>query len=246
MTTNAHQIILAIDSSDTPLKIAVTGPDGKTASASSSHNTQENHVVALATRLLAKSGKKLADVNRVFVLRGPGRFTGIRIGLTVASLLSELNGAQVTAATVPEALAEETAQTPQFAQWLEKNPSGLLAAITYAFREEFFCQLFEISKGKPRPAQEPRWLSAVEMKTYLAEQKKPIYCAGWAANRSTLAPWLPGNCLAAPPTAKGIQPKTLIAMARTARTLKAPPAPLYLKPARYELEAARKKLRVYP
>jgi tRNA threonylcarbamoyl adenosine modification protein YeaZ len=237
-----YTAILAIDSSDTPLRIAALCDGGRIRSASSAQLKQENHVVALANRLLAKDGKKLSDVNRVFVLRGPGRFTGIRIGLTVASVLGELNGAEMAAATVLETLAAQTAKTTGFANWKAKNASGLLAAITYAFREEFFCQIFKTGKdGSLSAEQEPRWLSSEELKKYLAALKKPVYCAGWGAQRAALAPWLPENCAAAPGSEKGILPATLVEMAIAAKPLKSAPAPLYLKPARYELEAARKK-----
>ncbi len=41
------------------------------------------------TDTLAKSGHRFQDITGVGVLRGPGSFTGLRIGLTVANTLAE-------------------------------------------------------------------------------------------------------------------------------------------------------------
>jgi len=108
MTDTIKKIVLAVDSSDTPLKLALLCPDGRMLSAISSDVRQERNVVKLARRLLSTCGLGLSDVDRVFALRGPGRFTGIRIGLTLASVMHELNNAEVCSATVLETLARQS------------------------------------------------------------------------------------------------------------------------------------------
>ncbi|MFA5160942.1 MAG: tRNA (adenosine(37)-N6)-threonylcarbamoyltransferase complex dimerization subunit type 1 TsaB [Elusimicrobiales bacterium] len=223
--------ILAVDSSDTPLRLAISFGGGDTVSASSADVKQERHAVRLAQKLLAERGLGLADVDRVFALRGPGRFTGIRIGLALAAVLGELNGAEVCSATVFEALARQAVKTPGYLRWRGNNPSGRLAVITSAFRSEFFCQIFSGLK----PAAPPLWLPAAQLKEYLAGIKFPLYCFGWAERRSSLAPYLPENCFAAPPLKTGASAETLMAAALAAKPHKKPVAPLYLKPARFEL-----------
>jgi tRNA threonylcarbamoyladenosine biosynthesis protein TsaB len=39
-------------------------------------------------KLLTENNLKIEDVNKVFVKRGPGSYTGIRVGLSVANALS--------------------------------------------------------------------------------------------------------------------------------------------------------------
>jgi len=232
----AGKTVLAVDSSDTPLKMAILFPDGRMLSAISADVRQERNVIRLARRLLSAYGLGLADVERVFALRGPGRFTGIRIGLTLASVLRELNNAEICSATVLETLARQSAKSPDFLRWQAKNPKGKLAAITCAFRQEFFCQIFDVAKnGGVSPCSEPQWLPAPELKEYLSKLKFPICCFGWAEKRQTLAPYLPKNCFATAPTKNGISPKVLIEAALSAKPQKEPISPLYLKPARYEL-----------
>ncbi|MDD2773883.1 MAG: tRNA (adenosine(37)-N6)-threonylcarbamoyltransferase complex dimerization subunit type 1 TsaB [Elusimicrobiales bacterium] len=242
MKTN-HPPLLAVDSSDTPLKLALLCPDGRILRAFSSNIKQEKNLIPLANRLLSKGGLKLGGVKKIFILRGPGRFTGIRIGITFASLLRGLSGARVYSATVLETLARHSAQTPAFRKWSAQNPEGAIAAITYAFREEFFCQLFSLENGALSEADKPRWLSAAELKKYLAGRKNKIFCAGWAGKGAALEPYLPDNCAACAPYKSGVPARFLIEAAGIAREEKGVIAPLYLKPARFELLPAGKAAR---
>ena len=52
---------------------------------SESHST---HLLPLIDEMLNEKGIKLNDFNRIVVVNGPGSFTGIRIGLTVAKTIS--------------------------------------------------------------------------------------------------------------------------------------------------------------
>ncbi len=52
-------------------------------------------VLPLVTKVLRKHGKKLTDVSAIEVNRGPGSFTGIRVGLSVANVLGRLYGISI-------------------------------------------------------------------------------------------------------------------------------------------------------
>ncbi len=52
---------------------------------SESHST---HLLPLIDEMLKERNTKLNDFNRIVVVNGPGSFTGIRIGLTVAKTIS--------------------------------------------------------------------------------------------------------------------------------------------------------------
>lgn len=49
---------------------------------------QEQDVLAAIDELLGREGKKLADVTAIEVNRGPGAFTSLRVGISVANALS--------------------------------------------------------------------------------------------------------------------------------------------------------------
>lgn len=48
---------------------------------------QEQDVLAAIDELLGREGKKLADVTAIEVNRGPGAFTSLRVGISVANAL---------------------------------------------------------------------------------------------------------------------------------------------------------------
>ena len=91
---------------------------------------------------LEAAGAELQDIERIFIVRGPGRFTGIRISLTFASMLKYLNKTEVRGATLFEVLRRQVETSKKFAAWKKENPSGALAVVLHAFREEYFLQIF--------------------------------------------------------------------------------------------------------
>ena len=88
----------------------------------------DRHLWPLLDRLLARSGRSLTDIELVAAARGPGRFTGVRIGLAFATILAKSLGRPAVGPTTLEALAHAAG---------EGLPSGTRrAALTPAVR---FC-----------------------------------------------------------------------------------------------------------
>ena len=76
-------LTLLLDSSSVPLTCAIT--DGKKLyRASKAGIKQENYLFPLIKTLLKKFKAELKDIDSCLFVKGPGRFTGIRIGITLS------------------------------------------------------------------------------------------------------------------------------------------------------------------
>ncbi len=225
----AEKIILGLCTSGKRLKIAVLA-EGRFFQAQKKVFNQERALFDLVKRELKKAGAGLRGVNTVCAARGPGRFTGIRISLTLAGALKALSGAGVYTATLFEILALQAAENPHF----KKSGCRLLAVLVHAFKDEYFCQLFTAAGKLPVPNGEPVWLKAEELKTRLAGEKPPFYAIADAEEDPGIYGLLPAQAVRAPAAVSKIIPAYIIkaALAGKNKTLK----PLYLKPAKYELE----------
>ncbi|MDR0953527.1 MAG: tRNA (adenosine(37)-N6)-threonylcarbamoyltransferase complex dimerization subunit type 1 TsaB, partial [Elusimicrobiota bacterium] len=197
------QITLVLDSSSTPLTIALNA-HGKTYTAKTNKIKQEEFLFPLLRRLLKKADIKLAEVKKVFFVKGPGRFTGIRIGITLASMLSELAGADIASASIFDLLKFKAAAAKEYKTWLAKNPDGNLAVILHAFRGEYFVQI-----GQNAPV----WIDVEELKKLLKKTKKPLFIVGWGADRTPLADALPAAYTYGPVKLNFVDAKPMLAYA---------------------------------
>jgi tRNA threonylcarbamoyl adenosine modification protein YeaZ len=228
----AKKITLGLCTSGSRLKISVF--DGaRFLQAQKKVYNQEKVLFPLIKRELARAGADLRGVKVVCAARGPGRFTGIRIALTLAGTLKALAGAEVRTATAFEILALQAAESRHFRGWA-KAAAGRLAVLLHAFKDEYFCQFFSPAGKLPRPAGEPVWLKAEEMKQLLAAEPQAFYAVADAEECADIYALLPPQALRAPGPVSKILPAYIIkaALAYKNRTLK----PLYLKPAKYELQ----------
>ncbi len=224
-------VSVVMDTSHSPLLIAVE-KDGKVFSARRSGIKQEKLLFPVLQALLAKAGAALPDISRIFIIRGPGRFTGIRIALTFASMLRMLSGCEVKAATLFEVIERQVRASKAFETWQATHPTGAVAVVLHAFREEYFLQIFDASKSAPQ------WLSREELLTQLAAYPHPLFVAGTDKDFAPLTDLLPRYTLA-PQTVCRVQAKTLLKLLGEAKWAKDALEPLYLKPARFELEAPK-------
>ena len=210
----------------------------------------------------------LRDVKTFCAVRGPGRFTGIRIGLTLGRVLEALAGAKIYSATLFEIMALQAFESPAFKNWSENRRKPKIAALMRAFKDEYFCQVFQVTGHASRksqvsshkaegqgtnrqsqvtssqalslqPSDAPQWLKAAEMKDYLSALGPELFIIGDAEEDPSVYALAPADCAKAAPGVSKIIPAYLI---RTAMSLKnGDTVPLYLKPARYELETGKRK-----
>ncbi|HAT72914.1 MAG TPA: tRNA (adenosine(37)-N6)-threonylcarbamoyltransferase complex dimerization subunit type 1 TsaB [Elusimicrobia bacterium] len=226
------EITIGLCTSGSRLKVAACA-GGRVFQAQKKVYNQERVLFTLLKRELKKAGTELRAVNVVCAARGPGRFTGIRISLTLAGALKALAGAKVYTATLFEIMALQAFETAQFRAWAAKNPAGRLAVLLHAFKDEYFCQFFKARGRIPRPEGEPVWLKEGEIKELLAGAGV-IYAAGDSEEAPEIYSLVPQGTAVAPRAVSKIIPAYIIKAARAygSRTLK----PLYLKPAKYEME----------
>lgn len=221
-------VVLGLDTSASPLLIAAAS-QGRIAFRRRSGIKQERLLFPAVRSALEAVGGTLQEIKKVFIVRGPGRFTGIRIALTFASMLNYLNQAEIYGATVFEILKYQVEHSRFFQKWQEKNPEGKLGIVLHAFRQEYFLQIFdEKNEG-------PAWLSYDELKSRLASYKQPLFLAGTGAEKAPLNTILKGNFTWARQQDCIVRPETLLTLCGQAAFKEKALEPLYLKPARFEL-----------
>jgi tRNA threonylcarbamoyladenosine biosynthesis protein TsaB len=182
---------------------------------------QAERLLPLLEETLAAAGLAWRDVRRLAVTRGPGSFTGVRIGLATARALAlasgcplfALDGFSLYSAMVRERMSVE-----------EQQGRPLLVAID-ARRSDLFVQAFD-AHGQPleeacsllpeavaEKLAQGRWLlagdGAAQVEPYLAGMEVELVRECTVADSRTLARWAAKQPLSERPP---------------------PPAPLYLRP----------------
>lgn len=225
-----EEIILALDSTSSPLHIALWR-GGKAYRAHKAGIKQEELLFPALNRLFAKAGVKLKDITHFFYVKGPGRFTGIRIGITLASVLSEINGVKSSSADLFEILKTQAEKSREYKKWLAANADGALCIIIHAFRDEYFYCFCDDGSL-------PKWSSWEELQSALCVCGRPIFVCGWDKDGSSLEGKLPKGCVYAGGKLNAVNAETMFSLCRELagrQSLEEVLKPLYLKPARFEL-----------
>ena len=197
--------------------------------------------------LLGGCSARLTDISTLCVITGPGRFTGLRVGLTFASVLKTLAGVQVYSSTLFDILAGQAAASKEFQAWTAGKKEPLIVALVHAFKDEYFCQAFQVSGQKSQvsghwslatghrctPVEAARWLKDTEIAGYLGALGRDLYVVADAEEKEDIYSLVPAGFGKAPASVSKIRPDFVIktGLALKNRDL----APLYLKPAKYEL-----------
>lgn len=144
----ASGLALAVTTATGVVGVAV-GPIGGEAFAAVQLETDRRHaeeLVPLIRKVSADAGTTLSDLDVLVVDVGPGRFTGLRVGVATVRALAFALGMPVVGVTSLEVLAAGVASGVQ--------PSVITAVID-ARRGEVFQQVFDVKAG-PRPEVTPR------------------------------------------------------------------------------------------
>lgn len=196
-------VVLALDTALGACSAAVAG-GGRTLAARSEPMTRghQERLALLVAEVMAEAGLGFDRLQRVAVTRGPGSFTGLRVGLAFARVLALARGVSCVGAGTLEALAAET-------------DGPVLAAIA-APQDRLYVQRFEDGRAVSAPA-----LLACEA----VDLSGVRLIIGPGADRlQPQAPWLARDDRAWP------DPAALARWGAAASAEDHPPDPLYLRP----------------
>lgn len=154
------------------------------------------HIVPMVVRLLEECQVGIQDVDAVVVGRGPGSFTGVRIGVATAKGLAQGRGVPLRGVGTLDAIAERFA-----------GREGLVGVVGDAMRHEVYPALFRCTRGalerlEPDSVCRPdelaeRWSSSLSGPVLLAGDGLHKYAdvlTGALGDRAELAPasmWYP-------------------------------------------------------
>jgi tRNA threonylcarbamoyladenosine biosynthesis protein TsaB len=142
--TSAHKnIILSIESSGATCGVALSAESGLLGEYTLfPANMHDRMLAELTRRLLKDLNLAIEDVSAVAVSAGPGSFTGLRIGASIAKALCFEETPKLIAVPTLSALA---AASDEFAESIEAD--GIVAVIP-SHKELFYAQRF-LKNGEP-------------------------------------------------------------------------------------------------
>lgn len=149
--------VLALDTGSPQVSVTVA-EGGLLRAARATHlERSSTQLLGLIDEVLREAGVRPPGLAGVLALRGPGSFTGLRIGLATALGLHQALGLPATALSTFQALAAAAGR-----------PGAPLLAVSDALRGEWSVQLFPT--GDPAtPEGEPRLLAAASIAGRAAE-----------------------------------------------------------------------------
>lgn len=131
--------------------------------------THSRTLLPMIEDLLKNLEISLDDIGLIAVSRGPGSFTGIRIGVSIAKGLSWASETPVCGVSTLEAMAYNGVSAP---------PGSLICCCMDARRGQFYNALFEMHEGKPRRLCADRAISVDELVLEIKNFRKSVFLVG--------------------------------------------------------------------
>lgn len=145
-------MLLALDAGSPVVSVAVGPPGEPVAERSVAIRQSSERLVALVDECLREAGVAMAELGGILTLRGPGSFTGLRVGLATTLGFHQALGLPATAIPTHDVLALHGGRRSARAQ--DGEPVRI-AAVVDALRGEWFTRVFEVRPGvAPEPADE--------------------------------------------------------------------------------------------
>lgn len=177
-------LILAFESSAKAASVALVR-DGVLLAESFQNNgkTHSATLMPMAERLLGDCGVTAGSLDAVAVAKGPGSFTGVRIGVAAAKGLAWAAEKRICGVSTLEAMAFQIIQQ-----------KGVICPVMDARRSEVYNALFASDGRRLTRLTEDRAISLENLKIELKKTEKPIFLVGDGSKLcyNTLDSELPG------------------------------------------------------
>lgn len=160
--------ILAIDTSNQVMSIAVM-EDGLLIGEFTT-NIKRNHserLMPAIDQLMDEVGWNPKDLDRIAVAKGPGSYTGLRIGATIAKTLAWTLGKELTAVSSLKVLAANLIPS-----------SSLIVPLFDARRGNIYTGLYRFIEGTFQAVEPDTHISADKWARHLKEKDETIYLVG--------------------------------------------------------------------
>ncbi|MCY3590213.1 MAG: tRNA (adenosine(37)-N6)-threonylcarbamoyltransferase complex dimerization subunit type 1 TsaB [Acidobacteria bacterium] len=139
--------LLAFDTGSPIVSVALVLPDRVDALATP-QGRSSRELVAMIDELLASAGLEVRDLGGIGAARGPGSFTGLRVGLATAIGLHQSSGVRAGAVSTFEVLAGHYAERAT-------APDGVIMAVVDAHRDRWFTQRMRLEADGTTQADGP-------------------------------------------------------------------------------------------
>ncbi|MFS0577040.1 tRNA (adenosine(37)-N6)-threonylcarbamoyltransferase complex dimerization subunit type 1 TsaB [Sporosarcina sp. 179-K 3D1 HS] len=161
-------IWLGIDTSNTPLSIALV-KDGEVLIEESATLpvTHSLRAMPVIEELFAKAKLEPGTIDRIAVSEGPGSYTGVRIGVTIAKTLAWTLNKPLVGISSLKALAANAQLYPH-----------LICPIVDARRNNVYSGVFRFDQGVITALKDDGHYSLDEMLSFLKEQLAPVLFVG--------------------------------------------------------------------
>ena len=175
-------LLLALDTTTAACSVALARPGQLIAEVTTIiPRTHSQRLLPLIHGMLSETPHAIGQVEGIAVSRGPGSFTGLRIGLATAKGLALALNVPVAGVSSLEVLAHGA------------GVSGLVCPALNARREQVYTGLFRAGGQQPQAVLEPQALGLDRLLEQLARHKEPIWFCGdagemaWQHARAHLA-----------------------------------------------------------
>ena len=215
----ARRLILAFDCAGSALSVAL-GEGGRPLAARREDRLRGHgeRLFGVIGDLLIETGLGYDDIDLIAVTRGPGSFTGLRIGLAAARGLGLAGGQPIVAATTFDLAAAALSE--------DQKRQHQVVAVIDSKRQELFV---EARATEDRPALEPFAAAPDHLDALLPPG--PLLLCGDGAAKAAEALRVAGRKIVLPPDAMELDARRLLPLAAAADLEALPPvSPLYLRP----------------
>lgn len=151
--SDSPPLLLAVDSGSPRISVAVGRPGEPLAVRDVRNARSSPSLLRLIDECLAEAGATVVDLDRLIGLRGPGSFTGLRVGLATLLGLQATLGIAATAIPTFDALA-----------WQAAGRSQRIVALVDALRGEWFSRVYE-GLAPPSPVEPPLLRTPKELRS---------------------------------------------------------------------------------